>query len=182
MFDSSYEYVEDGIRFKSTLNVCNAAATLVDELRKPRFDDIFRIEGSVGSIIDRIEALKEASSYDEENNTSVVPTSLTFAWRRADKGIIYYNLMHNGRNNVQAPPVDNGELIAAQEQLKKACNKLDNYKKEISDQDVCLGPTMKEDFLHHAHGVFNPYFNEYNQIFHKTVGSGEVVPDFILFK
>ena len=98
--------------------------------------------------------------------------------------------MQNGRNNVQAPPSENGELAEAQNgelkaaraQLKKACDELAEKKKQLSDKDDRLEPTMKDDFLQHAHYVVQLAFKKYNQLFHKAVGPGEVVPDLIRSK
>ena len=100
MFGRLDEYFEDGIRFKSTLNACTAAAALVDVLCKILFDDILRIEGSVGRVTEIIEALKSASYSDEEKYMAAVPTYQKLARKHAVRGRIDYNLMQNGRNNV----------------------------------------------------------------------------------
>ena len=75
VFERLDEYVEDRIRFKSMLNVCAAASALVDALRETFLEGILSIEGSVERVTERIEVLKEASLYDEEQDTIVVPTS-----------------------------------------------------------------------------------------------------------
>ena len=67
MFDNLDEYIGDGIRFRSTLNMCTTAATLVDELCKALLDEILRLEGSVLRLKYIIEALKAAYSMMRKN-------------------------------------------------------------------------------------------------------------------